>query len=415
MSPRAPFPSSELLIVRRLAERVATLAHEPRMARIRSRWAAVNEGRRPDRAPVWCRPVGCWDELLPPETLACQHPRLRALERHFRQILIKAEIGDDTYVPPWFEVPRLFEADPPNRWGVDIRHVRPGDQGGAWTYDPPLKSPEDLLRLQTPRFTYRRTDTEQVLEETAQILDGLLPVRPVTGSPFGLLLSATIGTVIADLMGLTEMMVAMAENPDFVHAVTRRVADAVIASHQWLETEDLLDQNDQHEMTLSEPFGPPPRPDGSHALANLWCAANSQEYDQVSPAMWREFCFDYQRRIMAPFGRVLYGCCENLTLKMDDVLALPNLRVFVCSAWTDLDRLLEKAPPSLTLMWRQKASDVVFPDSLRPIRETLELGTQKLRGRPYQIVLRELQTLAGHPRRLHEWTHLAIEAAERNG
>jgi len=79
-----------------------------------------------------------------------------------------------------------------------------------------------------------------------------------------------------------------------------------------------------------------------------------------------------------------------------------------------LDRLLEKAPPSLTLMWRPKASDVVFPDYLRPIRKALERGTQKLRGRPYQIVLREFQTLAGHPRRLHELAHLAIEAAERN-
>jgi len=36
-----------------------------------------------------------------------------------------------------------------------------------------------------------------------------------------------------------------------------------------------------------------------------------------------------------------------------------------------------------------------------------------LQGYHYQIVLRELQTLAGHPRRLHEWTRAAIEAAAR--
>ncbi len=32
----------------------------------------------------------------------------------------------------------------------------------------------------------------------------------------------------------------------------------------------------------------------------------------------------------------------------------------------------------------------------------------------YQIVLRELETLAGHPHRLHEWTQYAKEAAEKH-
>jgi len=336
------------------------------------------------------------------------------MERYFRQLLIKQEIGDDTIIQPWYEVPRQFACDPPNRWGVEVRHVSPNRAGGAWAYDPPVKTPDDLKKLQTPRFTYQKKETEQVVEEASEILQDILPVRLVTGSPFGLVLSATIGTTVADLMGLTQMMLGMIENPVLVHAVTRHVTNAVRESNAWLEAQGFLDRNDQHEMTLSDSFGPPARQDGSLSLSNLWCAANSQEYDQVSPDMWREFCFNYQRELFAPFGRIAYGCCENLTHKMEDVLALPNLRIFVCSAWTDLDRLLTKAPSSLTIMWRQKASDVVFPDTLDSLKKQLAMGTQKLKGRPYQIVLRELQTLAGHPRRLHEWCRLAIEAAERD-
>jgi hypothetical protein len=30
-----------------------------------------------------------------------------------------------------------------------------------------------------------------------------------------------------------------------------------------------------------------------------------------------------------------------------------------------------------------------------------------------QIVLRELQTLSGHPNRLHEWTRAAVEMAHK--
>jgi hypothetical protein len=108
-----------------------------------------------------------------------------------------------------------------------------------------------------------------------------------------------------------------------------------------------------------------------------------------------------------------YGCCENLTRKIDGVLSIPNLRIFVCSAWTDLDVVLEKVGAEYCIMWRQKASDVVFPDDEGKIGADLREGTRRLQGRPYQIVLRELQTLAGHPDRLHLWTRHAIAAAEQ--
>jgi hypothetical protein len=54
---------------------------------------------------------------------------------------------------------------------------------------------------------------------------------------------------------------------------------------------------------------------------------------------------------------------------------------------------------------------VVFPDDVATIRRDLEQGCRQLQGYHYQIVLRELQTLGGHPERLHEWTRAAIEMA----
>ena len=42
-------------------------------------------------------------------------------------------------------------------------------------------------------------------------------------------------------------------------------------------------------------------------------------------------------------------------------------------------------------------------------RRDLEQGCKQLQGFHYQIVLRELQALSGHPDRLHEWTRAAIE------
>jgi hypothetical protein len=64
-------------------------------------------------------------------------------------------------------------------------------------------------------------------------------------------------------------------------------------------------------------------------------------------------------------------------------------------------------------MWRQKASDVVFAEDPAALKHGLEEGMRRLRGCYVQIVLRELQTLAGHPDRLHVWTRLAQEVAAK--
>ena len=76
-----------------------------------------------------------------------------------------------------------------------------------------------------------------------------------------------------------------------------------------------------------------------------------------------------------------------------------------------LDRVLERVGTDACIMWRQKASDVVFPESTETLKRDLDQGTRRLKGYHYQIVLRELQTLCGHRDRLQVWTRLAKDAA----
>ena len=44
--------------IRELAVQVAEIAASDSNATIQHRWRDVNALRKPDRAPVWCRPVG---------------------------------------------------------------------------------------------------------------------------------------------------------------------------------------------------------------------------------------------------------------------------------------------------------------------------------------------------------------------
>ena len=66
-------------LVRELARKVAQIAASPEQAVVTRRWCDVNAMRKPDRYPVWCRPVGAWDELLPKDSLQTQDPWAKKL------------------------------------------------------------------------------------------------------------------------------------------------------------------------------------------------------------------------------------------------------------------------------------------------------------------------------------------------
>jgi hypothetical protein len=393
--------------IRELATLVAAIAAGDENEQIKQRWRDVNALRKSDRAPVWCRPVGAWAELLPEAALECSDPRLRGLEAHLRRILIKHEIGDDSPVERWMGVPAVFDVDPPNRWGVDVTHQASETEGGAWGYDPPLKTEADFDRLRLPTLTYNEAATQERLDRMHELLGDILPVRLTCG----MLASATLGTAAADLRGMTQMMMDLAAEPELMHRLMATLRDAALTTMEQVAATGLLTPNNLGPMNCSDPIGDPA--DGSFGYQNMWCMANSQEFQGVGPAMWREFLLEYQRPIIEQFGLSGYGCCENLTQKIGGVLSLKNLRIFVCSAWTDLETVQRAVGQDYVIMWRQKASDVVFPDDVATIRRDLEEGCRQLQGFHYQIVLRELQTLSGHPDRLHEWTRAAVEMAHK--
>ena len=403
-------PADERNRVRDLARRVAEIAASPENEIIKQRWRDVNALRRPDRAPVWCCPVGCWPELLPEESLSCSDPYLRGFEREFRRTLIKCEIGDDSPVESFWPVGASFDVVPPNVWGLDAKHVNPDCPGGAWAFDPPLKTEQDLDRLRLPVYTYNEPRTQEHLSRAHDLIGDILPVKLTCGAS----INATLATQATELRGLGEIMMDMAAQPQLVHRLMAHLRDGALSTLDQMEATGLLTFNGTGPMFTSDPIGPEPA-NGRLTCANLWGHANNQEFDLISPAMWKEFSLDYQMPVLKRFGLVSYGCCDDLTHKIDGVITIPNLRMFISSAWTDLDKVIEKCGSRYTIMWRQKASEVVFTEDsdIDRIDRHLNNGMRRLKGCYYQVVLRELQTLAGHMDRLHVWTRMGIEAAER--
>ena len=322
--------------------------------------------------------------------------------------------GLHTPIDSFFPVSAVLDVEPANVWGVDINQHEAPDADGAWGYDPPLKAAGDFDKLRVPVYRYNETQTHRLMERTGELIGDLLPPRLVCQPPF----KADLGYA-ASLRGLEQIMLDAIDQPELLHRLLAVIVQAQLTSLDTLEKAGVL--TPVHDLAnsgmgpsiYSDPVGSIP-PGRSATGANFWCPTNSQEFDQVSPAMWEEFCLDYQKKVFARFGLVCYGCCESLTRKIDGVLSIPNLRIVVCSAWTDKDVFLSKVPADrYVIMWRQKASEVCVPHDDAQIRNDLLEGAKRFQGRYYQIVLRELQTLMGHTGRLHAWVRYAKEAAEK--
>ncbi|MFA6101798.1 MAG: hypothetical protein WCV67_01815 [Victivallaceae bacterium] len=402
--------ADEAKYVRELAAEVVSIAREPRMTAIKQRWCDVNGLHRPDHSPVWCNPVGLWKELLPDSSLRCNDPLLRDLELTFKKLLFKRDIDDDTPVNDYFKSTMIFDVIPENVWGVDIVKESLETEGSAWQYKSALQTPADFDRLRVPEYRYNPRKTAAAAAQLEEILSGVMPVRIV---PFqGYFSIATICSAAANLRGMEQMMMDMILEPELVHRLMNVIYAGAMRFLDAVESAGGIVPNNDEAMFQSDP----PRPGvngGEYSLKDCWIAGNSQELDQVSPAMFEEFLLDYQKKIFARFGAVSYGCCENLTNKMEPVLAIPNLKIMVCSAWTNLDKLIARVGTKHCIMWRHKASDAVCPHDISALKQYVNEGARKLQGHYYQTILRELQTQMGHDNRLYEWTQISKEATTK--
>jgi len=402
----ADSPDGERRLVRELALRIQELARAPRMRAVKQRWKDVLANRKADRPPVWCNPVGCWAELLPEATIVCRDPVCRELEVHCKRVLIKAEIGDDTPINDTYMVESVLDVAPANTWGVDILRERLDAAGAAWRYRPALETAADFGRLVVPAYRFNQEATAAACDRRREVLEDALAV--VTSPIAGYYSGGTLCLPAAELRGMEPLMLDMIEAPELVHKLMDILCRGELARLDAAEASGRILPNTDSAMFLSEPVRD--NNSGVYDLRDCWVHGNSQELDPVGPSMFAEFLLEYQKRVFERFGAVCYGCCENLTRKLDAVLEIPNLRLLTCSAWTDMPTLVEKAGGRCCIMWRHKASDVVCPDTTDSLKKIVREQARLLKNCRYQAVLRELQTLMGHNDRLREWTLLTTEA-----
>ncbi len=376
----------------------------------RDLWRRVNS-LEPVRPPIYLRGGNCWGEVPDVTRRQCADDLLAGIERRLRLSLFRDSLDDDSIFEPWLSVRAVHRC---TGWGLQQTRTRPDEPGGAWKADYPIKAPADVAGLRPPHHDIDEQATAERVQRIGDAVGDVIPIH-VDRAPAYRVWSADIATDLGRLRGIENFMLDMMDRPEWLAELLAFFRDGVLRTHDEAEAAgdwSLAEHENQAMPYARELPDPCPNTHGT-PRKRLWGYMAAQEYTLVSPAMHEEFLLRYQRPILEKFGLVAYGCCEDLTRKIDMLRSIPNLRRIAVAPLADVARCAEQVGGDYVLSVRPNPAEMVCcgfdPQAVRRrLREHLE----PCRGLCADLTLKDVNTIEHDPARLGQWVRVAREVID---
>ena len=391
-------------ILRDLAQRYIEICRNPDQQRSRKDWRAQNSllGQRP---LIYVRAFA-WHEM-PESHCQCQDPWLRGFEDNFRRHLFWDTLGDDSVFEPWVTLSAVYRC---TGWGVGIERQHSEEPGGSFKVNYPLKSLDDIQLLRAPVHDIDRPATATRQQRLEEILGDILPVN-VDTAPAYRMWTGDLSTDLGYLRGIEHFMLDMLDDPAGLHRLMAFMRDGVLQTHAQAEQAGdwgLCDHQNQS-MPYAQELPDPAANRRGIPRNQLWCYMAGQEFTAVSPAMHDEFLLQYQLPILKHFGLVAYGCCEDLTHKIDILRQIPNLRRIAVSPFADVASCARQIGDRYVVSYRPSPADMVGygfdPQRIRAILKR-DLLACRANNCHVDIVLKDVETVQNDPQRVGKWVEL---------
>ncbi|MCM8757073.1 MAG: hypothetical protein NC823_01160, partial [Candidatus Omnitrophica bacterium] len=231
-------------------------------------------------------------------------------------------------------------------------------------------------------------------------------------SPVCLGFSMDISTHLGRLRGHEQIMFDMYDSPENLHRLLAFMRDGILTNQEEAEEKGditLLSHVNQA-MAYSQALEGPAIDSGPRKREDIWGYCAAQEFTLISPAMHDEFLLQYQLPILKKFGLTAYGCCENLTEKINILRQIPNLRIIAVTPTANVHRCAEQIGRDYVLSWRPNPGDMVgYGFHEARIRRVITDAMTSLRHCQPIIVLKDVETVQGEPERLKKWVRLVRE------
>ena len=402
----------DVTILRDLAKQYVAIANKDIQDERRYLWRKHNSLVR-TRPLVYVRAFACWNEF-PESKLQCEDRVFQQHERFMRQAIVQDRYDDDYLIEPWITQRASYVTPPNGLWGLKIGRIPSPVPGGSWLYDPPIKKLEDADKMVTPRHVINEEATAHNVDRIREAVGDIVEVN-VDRSPIYAGGNADICNSLAYLRGLEQMMWDMCDNAEWLHKVAKFMSDGVVAAQDDAEAAgDLNLANHQNQaMPYSQELEDPRANSESVTRNRLWAFMAAQEMAQVGPAMHDEFVLQYQLPTLEKFGLVSYGCCEDLTHKIDMLRQIPNLRRIAVTPVADVAKCAEQIKDDYVFSYRPNPAEMICcgfdPDHIRKvIRDAMEASN----GCHVDITLKDVQTVQGHPENLRKWVEIVRSVSD---
>jgi hypothetical protein len=348
---------------------------------------------------------------MPQARTLCEDPFYKNYEEFFRYQLFWDSLNDDSIFEPWVTVRATLQC---GGWGVDIHRAHSDEPGGSFKVDYPIKQLSDLDRLRTPWHGIDESKTAADVQRLGDAIGDIIAIN-VDRSPAYQMWSGDLSTDLGYLRGIEHFMMDMTDNPEWLHRLVKFMADGVLKTHEEAEAAGDwgLCNHQNQAMSYAEELSDPAANVQGVKRRQLWAYMAAQEFTGVSPAMHEEFLLRYQLPILQHFGLVAYGCCEDLTHKIDMLRQIPNLRRIAVSPFAQVARCAEQIGRDYVLSYRPSPADMVSYD-LNParIRSILKKDLQACRDCHVDITLKDVETVQGDPDRIRNWVVITREVID---
>jgi hypothetical protein len=249
--------------------------------------------------------------------------------------------------------------------------------------------------------------TAQRVERLKEILGDIITINLDRGPAYQMW-TGEISQDLGSLRGIENVMLDMTDNPEWLHRLVRFLSDGVLKAQAEAEAAGdwgLCDHQNQA-MPYAEELSDPAANANGIPRSRLWGYCASQEMALVSPAQQEEFLLRYQKPILEHFGLTAYGCCEDLTRKIDMLRQIRNLRRIAVSPFADTPRCAEQIGDKYVLSYRPSPADMVgYGFDEARIRSILrrDLEACRANGCYVDITLKDVETVQGDTERVRKW------------
>jgi hypothetical protein len=400
--------TDDVVLLRELAYRYREISTQPVIDDRRDLWRRHNSLKR-TRPLIYVRAFA-WQEMAE-SRVQCADPFYRAYEDFFRQSLFRATFGDDYIFEPWVTVRAACVTPPEGVWGLASPRTHSEEIHGSYVWEAPLKTEADIERIVPPHHAIDEDETARRVEKLSAAIGDILTVD-VDRQPAYTVWNGDISTQLAYLRGLEQIMWDIFDRPAWLHGLLARMRDGILRTHAEAERAGhwSLSSHQNQAMSYAEEL-PDPAPNSDPVpRSSLWVFLASQETTAIGPRQFEEFMLRYQIPIMTPFGLAAYGCCEDLTRKIDVLRQIPNLRRIAVSPMANVAKCAAQIGQDYVLSYRPSPTEMVGYgfDPLK-VRDSLTRDLEACGDCHVDITLKDVETVQGDPDRVRRWVDVMRE------